>query len=168
MGLGKRGPLFEEAFGMSLVRTLRHAMEDHPIIVASKAPLGTAPALEQRMADIEVEMNEQAERGSPITVRARVTNRGSSAWRAISPSGTGHVRLGVQLLDPDGRLRVRDYHRVSFPADMRPGTSIDISFSCPAPGAQGEYLLKFDLVAEGVTWFEAAGSPVVTRRVEVG
>jgi hypothetical protein len=120
MGLGKRGPLFEEAFGMSLVRTLRHAMEDHPIIVASKAPLGTAPALEQRTAEINVEMAERAQTGSPIPIRARITNRGSGTWRATARSGTGHVRLGVQLLDGEGRLRVRDYHRVSLPADAQP------------------------------------------------
>ncbi|HXW06650.1 MAG TPA: class I SAM-dependent methyltransferase [Vicinamibacterales bacterium] len=35
-GLGKRGPLFQDAVGMELLRILRHAMEDHPVIVASK------------------------------------------------------------------------------------------------------------------------------------
>jgi len=36
VGLGKRGPLFEEAVGMEVLRILRHAMEDHPIVVARK------------------------------------------------------------------------------------------------------------------------------------
>lgn len=35
-GLGKMGPLFEEALARDLVRLLRGAMEDHPIIVATK------------------------------------------------------------------------------------------------------------------------------------
>jgi ubiquinone/menaquinone biosynthesis C-methylase UbiE len=35
-GLGKRGPLFQEATGMEVLRILRHAMEDHPIVLARK------------------------------------------------------------------------------------------------------------------------------------
>lgn len=35
-GLGKRGPLAEEAVARDLVRLLRNAMEDHPIIVATR------------------------------------------------------------------------------------------------------------------------------------
>jgi len=167
LGLGKRGVLFEEAFGMSLVRTLRHAMEDHPIIVASKAPLDTSRTPERRLARIEVEGGDRIQRSGTVPVRARMTNRGSTTWQAVSRSGTGHVRLGIQLLDEGGRLLARDYHRVALPRDVAPGTSVDVSFSCPAPDAPGTYLLKFDLVAEGVTWFEAAGSPSVTARMTV-
>jgi len=35
-GAGKTGPLFEEALARDLVRLLRGAMEDHPVIVATK------------------------------------------------------------------------------------------------------------------------------------
>jgi SAM-dependent methyltransferase len=166
-GLGKRGPLFEETFGMALVRRLRHAMECHPIIVASKKALGTAPALEQRSGDIRVEMDEQAPPGRAVAVHARVTNRGTGTWTAGSDSGVGHVRLGIQLLDDGGRVRQRDYHRVDLPVDVRPGASVPLSFALPAPAVPGNYMLKFDLVAEGITWFEPAGSPVVTRRFTV-
>ena len=166
-GLGKRGPLFEEAFGMSLVRTLRHAMEDHPIIVASKVPLGIAPALERRAAEIHAADIDHVRRGAPVPVQTHITNRGSGVWRASSRSGTGHVRLGVQLLDEEGRVLQRDYHRVSMPADVPPGGSVDLSFSCPAPADPGEYQFKFDLVCEGITWFETVGSSVVIRKVTV-
>src|SRR5918994_427422 len=37
-GVGKEGPLFEEAFGITAVRVLRGAMEAHPVIVAAKSP----------------------------------------------------------------------------------------------------------------------------------
>jgi ubiquinone/menaquinone biosynthesis C-methylase UbiE len=36
VGLGKRGPLFQDAVGMEVLRILRHAMEDHPIVVVAK------------------------------------------------------------------------------------------------------------------------------------
>lgn len=167
LGLGKRGVLFEEAFGMSLVRTLRHAMEDHPIIVASKAPADSSRTPVRRRARIEIEVGDRMQRGGTVPVRARITNRGSATWPAVSRSGTGHVRLGVQLLDEQGRLIARDYHRVALPRDVAPGASIDVSFICPAPESPGTYLLKFDLVAEGVTWFETEGSPIVTTRMTV-
>ncbi len=35
-GLGKRGALVEQTIAMDLVRVLKHAMEDHPVIVARK------------------------------------------------------------------------------------------------------------------------------------
>jgi hypothetical protein len=159
--------LFEEAFGISLVRTLRHAMEDHPILVVSKVPLDRSRTPVRRLAGIEVEVGDRVQRSGTVPVRARMTNRGSATWHAVSRSGTGHVRLGIQLLDEAGRLLARDYHRVALPQDVAPGTSIDVSFTCPAPDSPGMYLLKFDLVAEGVTWFETAGSPIVTRRTTV-
>jgi hypothetical protein len=166
VGLGKQGLLFEEAFGMSLVRTLRHAMEDHPIIVASKKPLGASASVAQRLAALEIDMGDRASIGGAVAGRARLTNRGQESWGVVQ-SGTGQVRLGVQLLDGDGRVRQRDYHRVDIPGVVRPGESVALPFACPAPGSPGEYLLKFDLVAEGVTWFETTGSPVVTHRLTV-
>jgi len=36
VGAGKRGVLFQEALSRDLVRLLRGAMEDHPVIVATK------------------------------------------------------------------------------------------------------------------------------------
>jgi SAM-dependent methyltransferase len=36
VGLGKQGTLVEQTLGMDLVRVLKHAMEDHPVVVARK------------------------------------------------------------------------------------------------------------------------------------
>jgi hypothetical protein len=36
------------------------------------------------------------------------------------------------------------------------------------PAQPGAYHLKFDLVAEGVTWFEPAGSQPLLHRIVVG
>jgi hypothetical protein len=35
------------------------------------------------------------------------------------------------------------------------------------PAEAGTYGLKFDLVAEGMTWFETTGSPAISKRVMV-
>jgi hypothetical protein len=167
LGVGKRGPLFEETFGISLVRTLRHAMEDHPIIVASKVPAARGPDGPQWSAAIVVTVPARVVPGCALPVRATLTNHGVSTWPAISRSGTGHVTLGVQLLDGNARLLARDHYRVSLPSDVLPGSTVTLAFDCPAPEASGAYMLKFDLVAEGVTWFETTGSPAVTRALTV-
>jgi SAM-dependent methyltransferase len=167
-GLGKRGVLFEEAFGMSMVRTLRHATEDHPIILASKKPLPDARVPAPRRAHLDIEAARRAHPGGTIAVKAWLINRGTVAWDTARRSGTGQVRLGVQLLGENGRLLARDHHRVDLPGDVPPGGSIELLFDCPAPAAAGTYMLKFDLVAEGVAWFETGGSPAVTHRVIVG
>lgn len=162
LGLGKGSVLFEETLAMSLVRLLRGAMEDHPIIVASKRGGGAvAPASHAARIDIE-RMPAHASPGGTMPIRATMRNTGTSTWRAVSPAGIGHTTLGLQLVDAEGRLFARDFHRVPLPRDIAPGQSVTINFDCPAP-ATGTWTMKFDLVAEGVTWFEAVGSEVVTR-----
>jgi hypothetical protein len=157
-GLGQKDALFEETFGMSLVRTLRHAMEDHPIILASKQPLDAGDAGARWAAQIAAAADTSAVAGGTFAMRATLTTRGSERWPASTPSGTGQVRLGVQLLDAQGRLINRDHFRVDLPQDLPPGASATVSFACPVPHEHGDFMLKLDMVAEGVTWFEPTGS----------
>ena len=68
------------------------------------------------------------------------------------------MALGIQLLDRDGRLLARDHCRLALPQRVAPGESVALGGACPVPADPGSYQLKIDMVAEGVTWFEAAGS----------
>jgi hypothetical protein len=102
-----------------------------------------------------------------MEIKVTAANVGSGTWRPSSPSGLGHVRLGLQLLDAEGRVIVKDFHRVALPRAIAPGQSVAFVFSCPAPPAPGVYGLKCDLVAEGVTWFETEGSVPASRRLRV-
>jgi hypothetical protein len=77
------------------------------------------------------------------------------------------VRLGVQLLDGDGRLLDRDFSRANLPADVAPGSDITLDVTFDAPPAAGTYILKLDLVAEGVSWFESHRSRTVTMPLVV-
>jgi ubiquinone/menaquinone biosynthesis C-methylase UbiE len=158
-GAAKETALFEEAFGMTLVRTLRSAMEDHPIVVAAKRRLGDAAGTSPWAARIDVlEAAPRVEAAGRYAARVRVTNAGARPWEPASTSGTGHVRLGVQLLDEGRRLVSRDHHRVALPRRLLPGEAIDLVIDCVAPAERGTRHVKFDLVAEGVTWFEPTGS----------
>jgi SAM-dependent methyltransferase len=164
LGLGKQGPLFEQSFGMTIVRLLRGAMEAHPVIVAAKTQRPLQDAMPYAAVIVVQEAPQSAMAGRSLRCRLRVSNSGTAHWRASSPRGIGHVTLGVQLLDNEQRLLTRDHYRVALPHDVGPGESVTLIFDCPAPAAHGRYHLKFDLVAEGVTWFEAAGSHAVWQQ----
>ena len=61
----------------------------------------------------------------------------------------------------------RDYARAWLPGDIPGGAAADVPIEVPLPADPGRYTLKFDLVSEGIDWFEKAGSPVTTRPLAV-
>lgn len=167
VGAGKKSVLFEEAFAMRLVRLLQTPVEEHPFLVAAK------PGAERRRragfaAEIDVAgLPAQAERAQAMTATVRLRNTGTTPWARDSASGTGHVRLGIQLLSSEGLVIGRDFRRCALGADVRPGESHTMHARFDAPGDAGDYRLKFDLVAEGIAWFEPAGTKAVIRPLRV-
>ncbi len=166
IGLGKGGALFEDTFAISLVRTLRPIITRHPIIVASKSAAASREGA-RWLAEIRVDAGGRGQTGGSLAVALTVKNAGTGTWRPNTRSGIGHVTCGVQLLDASMRLVDRDYHRVVLPGAVAPGDTVTITFGCPMPVIPGQYGLKFDLVAEGTTWFETVGSPVVLHSLMV-
>jgi SAM-dependent methyltransferase len=166
-GLGKRGPLFEETLAVWMVRTLRQVVEHHPVVVARKQRAVAFSESTRWRASLQADGPEAALRGSTVPVRINATNIGSGTWRPTTRSGLGYVMLGVQLLDADGRMVARDYHRVALPGTAGPGDSVTFAFDCPVPSQPGAFRLKLDLVAEGVTWFETVGSTPLFRTMQV-
>lgn len=168
-GFGKRGALFEDTFAVSLVRTLRQVVRHHPIIVASKRALTVSPDAPVWRAEIALDRSAtQARPASTVAIAATITNRGTATWHPSSRAGVGHVAVGIQLLDRDGRLLGRDHYRVALPHSVEAGQAVGVTCACPAPSERGAYQFKVDMVAEGVTWFETEGSvaPVVSVTVQ--
>lgn len=104
-------------------------------------------------------------RGEKIRGTASVQNVGTVAWLAGS-TPLGGVNLGVHLRARDGRPISVDFARVRIEGTTPPGQSRDIEFALDAP-EPGNYLLEFDLVSEGVGWFEMNGSATVTLAVTI-
>jgi hypothetical protein len=101
---------------------------------------------------------------TPVPLTARVTNASSRPFRSQSrQNGRRVVRLGAQLTDDRGHVIERDYARAWLPGDLGPGRTTDVRIEIPAPAQPGKYGLKFDLVSEGIDWFESCGSPTITR-----
>jgi MoaA/NifB/PqqE/SkfB family radical SAM enzyme len=103
----------------------------------------------------------------PLSVPTRVRNLSTRPFRAQASYGRRLVRLGAQLLDAHGGMLNRDYARAWLPRDLAPGARADIRIDVPAPETPGRYRLKFDLVSEGIDWFEACGSPTTTKELWV-
>ena len=61
----------------------------------------------------------------------------------------------------------RDYARAWLPGDIPPGGSADVRIEMPALETPGRYALRFDLVSEGIDWFEACGSKTTTETLVV-
>jgi len=103
--------------------------------------------------------------GELIEGDARVQNVGSVNWLP-GDVPLGGVNLGVHLRSRGGSPLAVDFARVRLTGATAPGDAQDVSFALKPPQA-GEYLLEFDLVSEGVGWFEMNGSATVSVAVTV-
>jgi hypothetical protein len=108
-----------------------------------------------------------ARRGRKATLRTTVRNESSRPFPARASYGRRLVRLGAQLCDASGALINRDYERAWLPSDLDPGATTDVELTITAPEMAGRYALKFDLVSEGIDWFESCGSPTTTKALLV-
>jgi hypothetical protein len=108
-----------------------------------------------------------ARAGKAVEFRATVQNLSSRPFPAQASYGRRLVRLGAQLCDKDRRVINRDYERAWLPAAVEPGTITELPVKVTAPDKPGRYALKFDLVCEGIDWFEACGSQTTTKTLFV-
>jgi len=108
-----------------------------------------------------------ARAGRPLQVRTQVQNLSARPFPASATYGRRLVRLGAQLCDADGALINRDFARAWLPHTLGPGDRATVPIEIPAPDQRGCYTLKFDLVSEGIDWFERCGSPTTYRTLWV-
>jgi hypothetical protein len=105
--------------------------------------------------------------GESLELETRVTNLSARTFPAHASYGRRLVRLGAQLCAADGTLIDRDYERAWLPAHVPAGATVTVPFRVTAPQARGEYVLKFDLVSEGIEWFEQVGSATTGKALVV-
>jgi hypothetical protein len=105
--------------------------------------------------------------GDRLVVDTRVRNLCQRPFPATATAGRRHVRLGAQLCAADGSLIDRDYARAFLPATIEGGARADLPIEIALPERAGRYQLRFDLVSEGIDWFESCGSEPTVRELEV-
>ena len=108
-----------------------------------------------------------ARTGQPLHVRTRVHNLSTRPFPAQATYGRRLVRLGAQLCDAGGAVIDRDFARAWLPGTLGPGGHSDVPIDITPPAQPGHYTLKFDLVSEGIDWFESCGSPTTTKSLWV-
>ena len=105
-----------------------------------------------------------ARAGRRSRVRTRVHNLSTRPFPADATYGRRLVRLGAQLCAADGALINRDFARAGLPQTLEAGRHGPTSRSTSRrPSEPGRYRLKFDLVSEGVDWFERCGSETTIK-----
>jgi hypothetical protein len=102
-----------------------------------------------------------------LTLHATIRNASTRPFPAQASYGRRLVRLGAQLCAADGSVINRDFERAWLPATLEPGAEARVPITITAPPARGRYALKFDLVSEGIDWFEACGSPTTMKTLRV-
>jgi len=102
-----------------------------------------------------------------LEIKVCVKNIGGAFWPAQTPAGRRTVRLGAQLYDDQKELVNRDFARVFLPHDLTGSMKTTVLISLPPVDQPGDYWLKFDMVSEGIDWFESAGSQPVWRRFRI-
>ncbi|HNV03600.1 MAG TPA: radical SAM protein [Vicinamibacterales bacterium] len=108
-----------------------------------------------------------ARRGRLFAVRTRVHNLSTRPFPREASYGRRLVRLGAQLCDASGIVLDRDHARAWLPRPIGPGEQVAVPIEVLAPPQPGRYQLKFDLVSEGIDWFEACGSDTTLRPLVV-
>ena len=105
--------------------------------------------------------------GRPVHVAATVRNLSTRPFPAQATYGRRLVRLGAQLCDRNHTVINRDFERAWLPGKLHPGQSVQVPMTITAPATPGRYALKFDLVSEGIDWFEACGSQTTMKTLIV-
>ena len=131
------------------------------------AILGAMPRAQIEVRTLLPGLPLRAKAGRTLQVRTRVRNLSTRPFPATATYGRRLVRLGAQLCAHDGAVINRDFARAWLPANLEGGKTADVAIEIPAPEQPGRYALKFDLVSEGIDWFEKCGSPTTIRTLVV-
>jgi hypothetical protein len=91
---------------------------------------------------------------SMITVPVAITNAGSTTWQP------GAFNVSYHLYVPSGAIFVWDGLRTALQAPVAPNQTVTVNVIVKMPAAPGTYILKFDVVQEGVAWFSGQGVPM--------
>jgi SAM-dependent methyltransferase len=102
-----------------------------------------------------------------FTDRLRIANVGTVTWKAHGRRFGGQVTCGLKICDAQEEVLREDLGRTPLPRDIDPGEEIEIAMTVAGSLPAGSYVLRYDMVVEGVTWFEFQGSPCVRRLLEV-
>jgi len=98
-------------------------------------------------------------------IEIKITNQGTVKWpnESISP-----VFLSYHWYDlKSGEIIIYDGIRSKLPESVKPKKEVTVETKIISPPKPGDYLLIYDLVDEGVTWFNEEGVVPLIKPVKV-
>lgn len=102
--------------------------------------------------------------GETQIVTVTLTNSGALTWRE---DGNKPFRLAARWQTADGQSELPAQPTWALPRAVGPGESITLSVPLHAPPRPGTYRLVWDMLHEGVNWFDARGDAQTSSRVIV-
>jgi hypothetical protein len=107
----------------------------------------------------------KAQEGDRIPFRLKIKNRGKKAW---SSEGEYPCFLSYHLYLRENYRTVRfDNRRFPLPGVIEPGQTFEMPIMLRAPIEAQRYIIMFDMVREGQSWFRDYGSRTAVIRFDV-
>lgn len=119
---------------------------------SAASPAKTAQAAQADVFHAEYKADRlkwQVKAGSKFVVPVTVENTSQVSWS----SGSGRVFVAYNWLYVDEQMLLRDGLRTPFPQDIAPGKEVLVNTNVIAPKEKGIYLLRVNMVQEGIAWF---------------
>jgi len=168
-------PIDDQALSRMWDETVRLSPREHARFVLDKGdepPLDTllpANRLTGRLSAqiTATRVSDTVRAGRSFTDRLRIVNAGSVTWKARGRRFGGQVTCGLKVCTLDGEVLREDLGRTSLPRDVQPGEEVELDVTVDGVIPPGQYRLRYDMVVEGVTWFEFQGSPCLWRSLQV-
>jgi hypothetical protein len=121
--------------------------------------------LDYKVAWLDYSVPETLPPDSVATASFKLKNEGSRSWPAEGPNP---VHLAYNWFTPSGQLAgCWDTFRTSLP-NVPPGSEVNLAnVALKSPATPGQYVLRWDLVEEGVAWFSKAGATPLEMTIAV-
>jgi hypothetical protein len=147
------------------------ALEQHHYIVLYKGrpvPTTRRPATLAARLDVNGSLPSHSA-GAAIAAHLHVVNVGDTLWLGGTTPRAGWTRIGAHLYREGASRTLVDYDwwRADLPDTIAPGAQVTLDVLLPPLTTAGEYVVVFDLVVEGMTWFAAEGSPPLEVRLRI-
>lgn len=138
---------------LAILRTPVVVFWKGPYFISSAHPRDQSAAIKPSLASLTCGP------GEAFVIDTDVTNTNTTVWLKEGDGGRGAVRLGAHLLDGDGRVIDLNYGRAGIPRDMARGSSARLALRLCAPAMTGRFIVRLDMVNEGIAWFADENSP---------
>jgi len=135
------------------------------VATANQQVVVAGPVVKSYAASYQPQVLALAATGAQTGVPMVLVNTSNFTWPA---GGANPIRLSYHWWSlTTNKTILWEGPRTLLPADVPPGGSVSVSGTVQFPATAGPYLLRWDMVEEGVSWFSGRGVPTGDQFVRV-